>query len=151
MVPVPAVHVSESSGEEVAFIQQTLFVRGAGGFGGRARSELARPCAEPPRRPPDATLSVATSSDQAALYRLNGDLNPLHIDPEFAALGGQSRPILHGLCGLGASVRAVLDLHSTDQAPADLTKVKVSVADESWAPRSECVARALPRLCVRQS
>ncbi|KAF0290771.1 Peroxisomal multifunctional enzyme type 2 [Amphibalanus amphitrite] len=120
------VHAADSSGDEVAFIQQSLFVRGAGGFGGHARSQVARPCAEVPPRAPDATLSVSTNRDQAALYRLNGDLNPLHIDPEFAALGGQSRPILHGLCGLGASVHAVLEHYSTDrEEPAQLNKVKV--------------------------
>ena len=112
----------------MAFIQQTLFIRGAGGFGGRSRSELTTPCAAAPERPPDATLSVTTGGDQAALYRLNGDHNPLHIDPEFAALGGQTRPILHGLCALGAAVHAVLERHSTDRRPAQLGKVKVSRA-----------------------
>jgi len=117
------VHASDDSGAEVAYLQVTLFVRGAGGFGGHSRSKLATPCATIPSRAPEQTFSYTTGTDQAALYRLSGDLNPLHIDPDFAALGGQSRPILHGLCGLGASVHQLMS-HYTPEQPERLAKVK---------------------------
>jgi acyl dehydratase len=62
----------------------------------------------PPERPPDHEVTYQTSPDQALLYRLNGDRNPLHSDPEFARAGGFDRPILHGLCTYGFTGRALL-------------------------------------------
>ncbi|XP_037073219.1 LOW QUALITY PROTEIN: peroxisomal multifunctional enzyme type 2-like, partial [Pollicipes pollicipes] len=117
------VRASDEVGDEVAYVQVTIFLRGAGGFGGHARSEHTTACAIVPDRAPDATLPYSTCTDQAALYRLCGDRNPLHIDPDFAALGGQERPILHGLCGLGVSVHAILARYASDQ-PEALVKVK---------------------------
>ncbi|MCH7718652.1 MAG: MaoC family dehydratase, partial [Chloroflexi bacterium] len=61
-----------------------------------------------PERAPDHTIEYKTSPDQAAIYRLSGDRNPLHIDPAFAKMGGFDRPILHGLCTFGHVGRAVL-------------------------------------------
>ncbi|MDZ4277501.1 MAG: MaoC/PaaZ C-terminal domain-containing protein [Dehalococcoidia bacterium] len=85
----------------------SLFVRGEGGFGGE-RGPSASGKNVPAERSPDHTVEYKTSPDQAALYRLSGDRNPLHIDPEFAKLGGFDRPILHGLCTFGFAGRAVL-------------------------------------------
>jgi acyl dehydratase len=62
----------------------------------------------PPEREPDHQVTYQTSPDQALIYRLSGDRNPLHSDPSFAAMGGFDRPILHGLCSYGFTGRALL-------------------------------------------
>jgi acyl dehydratase len=83
-----------------------LFIRGAGGFGGeRGKSRAGEPL---PPRPPDAIVTCPTRPDQALLYRLSGDRNPLHSDPGFARRAGFDRPILHGLCTFGFTGRALL-------------------------------------------
>jgi acyl dehydratase len=84
-----------------------IFVRGEGGWGGE-RGPSAR--LAPPDGPPDHTLGLPLREDQALLYRLNGDGNPLHADPEFAARAGFDRPILHGLCTYGATLKTVVDV-----------------------------------------
>ncbi|MEU7637588.1 MULTISPECIES: MaoC/PaaZ C-terminal domain-containing protein [unclassified Streptomyces] len=83
-----------------------IFVRGEGGFGGE-RGPSVR--GELPDRAPDLTTERLVRADQALLYRLSGDWNPLHADPEFAALAGFDRPILHGLCSYGVTLKAVVD------------------------------------------
>ncbi len=83
-----------------------IFVRGEGGFGGE-RGPSSR--LEAPDRAPDHTVERAIREDQALLYRLSGDWNPLHADPEFAKLAGFDRPILHGLCTYGVALKAVVD------------------------------------------
>ena len=100
------------SGEPAFTTRSALFIRGAGGFGGPrnpegdAESDLA---AEPlPERDPDQIVSYPTRTDQALLYRLSGDRNPLHSDPSFAQRAGFEKPILHGLCTYGFTGRALL-------------------------------------------
>ncbi|XP_013136954.1 PREDICTED: peroxisomal multifunctional enzyme type 2, partial [Papilio polytes] len=88
--------------------QQHIFVLGQGGFNGPRNSSKAVNVAAAPKRAPDAVVEQKTSEDQAALYRLSGDLNPLHIDPNVATAAGHQKPILHGLASLGFSVRHVL-------------------------------------------
>jgi acyl dehydratase len=83
-----------------------IFVRGEGGFGGE-RGESVR--IELPARGPDAQREIPVRHDQALLYRLSGDWNPLHADPDFAKLAGFDRPILHGLCSYGVTLKAVVD------------------------------------------
>jgi acyl dehydratase len=89
-----------------------LFIRGEGGFGGPRGPEgdpESALAAEPlPSREPDETVTYSTRSDQALLYRLSGDRNPLHSDPTFAKRAGFDRPILHGLCTYGFTGRALL-------------------------------------------
>ncbi len=83
-----------------------IFVRGEGGFGGE-RGPSAR--TEQPTRAPDTEELRQVREDQALLYRLSGDWNPLHADPDFAKLAGFDRPILHGLCSYGMTLKAVVD------------------------------------------
>lgn len=85
----------------------TLFVRGAGGFGGERGPSTTGKNA-PPERAPDHVVEDVTRKEQAAVYRLSGDRNPLHIDPEFATMAGFDTPFLHGLCTYGFVGRAVL-------------------------------------------
>lgn len=91
----------------VAETLTTIVVRGAGGFGGATGERPAAP--QIPEREPDARVADATREDQALLYRLSGDRNPLHSDPWFAQnLAGFPKPILHGLCTYGFAGRALL-------------------------------------------
>jgi len=81
------------------------FFRGIGGFGGdRGPSGSINP----PNRPPDAVQPEKTSEYQTHIYRLSGDYNPLHIDPNIASIVGFEKPIMHGLCTYGMACRAVL-------------------------------------------
>ncbi len=97
---------TRQEGELVCETEWVIIFRLDGGFGG------PRPPASPkfraPGRDPDFTVTAPTVREQAALYRLNGDLNPLHIDPEISAKAGFETPILHGLCTFGYVGRAVL-------------------------------------------
>jgi acyl dehydratase len=98
---------SARAGEPAFKVRMGAFIRGEGGFGTSRGPDLpARVSA--PDRPADKELTYATRSDQALLYRLSGDRNPLHSDPAFAALAGFPKPILHGLCTYGVTGRALL-------------------------------------------
>lgn len=83
-----------------------LFVRGEGGFGVKAPPE---PVWDLPARPPDEVLTAVVRPEQALLYRLSGDRNPLHSDPTAARRSGFERPILHGLCTFGMTTRVLVD------------------------------------------
>ncbi len=91
----------------LAETESGVFYVGEGGFGGDPgpKAEVLEP---PAGTRPDFTVSHFIPENQAALYRLNGDFNPLHVDPDFAKTGGFPRPILHGLCTYGYAVRAIL-------------------------------------------
>jgi acyl dehydratase len=107
-----AVVVTESrstlvdTGEPLFDSRMSAFIRGEGGWGGERGP--SGPQHVPPETAPTTEISYHTRTDQALLYRLNGDRNPLHSDPSFAALGGFDRPILHGLCTYGFTGRALL-------------------------------------------
>jgi acyl dehydratase len=95
-----------ATGETIATLQSTSFLRGDGGFGGPTG-----PTPEPhelPKRAPDAMFEQKTLPQQALIYRLSGDYNPLHAEPEVATHAGFRQPILHGLCSLGVAGHAIL-------------------------------------------
>lgn len=92
--------------QPLATIRTTSFARAEGGFGGPQDGQPT-PHA-PPTRAPDKTVNIPTTPGQALVYRLSGDLNPLHADPETAVAAGFEQPILHGLCTFAICCRAVL-------------------------------------------
>ena len=104
-----------TTGKLLAVTRSTTFLRGDGGFGG-PMGLVAAPHTMP-ERAPDVTIDLNTRPEQALLYRLNGDDNPLHADPALAAKAGFPRPILHGLCTFGvvghALLRGLLDYDAT--------------------------------------
>jgi acyl dehydratase len=98
---------SGPTGDPIFTNRFTIFARGEGGFGGDPDSPA--PGNNPPDREPDAVAESPTMSHQALIYRLSGDKNPLHADPDFAKLGGFDTPILHGLCTFGIVCKAAVD------------------------------------------
>jgi acyl dehydratase len=96
----------KASGEKLVTLTSSTFARADGGFGGP--SDGGPTPHEVPTRAPDAVCELPTRPDQALIYRLSGDRNPLHADPGFAKAAGFERPILHGLCTYGVTARAVL-------------------------------------------
>jgi len=97
-----------------ATLRSTLFCRADGGFGGPV-TESPKPHPVPEREP-DGKLAIKTLRQAALIYRLSGDVNPLHCDPEVAAAAGFREPILHGLCTFGTAVRSALDTAGVDPA-----------------------------------
>ena len=97
---------SEKGGDKLFTNRFSIFARGEGGFGGESGPRAGNAA---PEREPDLVVDSPTVSHQALLYRLSGDKNPLHADPEFAKLGGFDTPILHGLCSFGVVCKAVVD------------------------------------------
>ena len=100
------VTTSERGGDPLFTNRFSLFLRGEGGFGGESGPKAGN---QPPEREPDHVVESPTLPQQALLYRLCGDKNPLHADPEFAKMGGFDTPILHGLCSFGVVCKAAVD------------------------------------------
>ena len=110
--------------------EMTAFIRGAGGWGGERG-----PSAEinvPPAREPDIVVEDAIPDNQALLYRLSGDWNPLHVDPGMAKAFGFERPILHGLCTFGYAGRRVLERFAPEGNPDFFKSIKVRFADNVY-------------------
>ena len=102
--------------DPAALLVSSLFCRGDGGCGGSSVPSVPRP--ERPDGQPDATVSLVIQPNLALLYRLSGDMNPLHADPAVAAAAGFRAPILHGLSSFGLALRAAIE--GIDLAPASL-------------------------------
>lgn len=107
------------SGDKLCTLQSTIFARGDGGFGG-PREGAPEPH-KLPERQPDMTVETDTRPDQALLYRLSGDRNPLHSDPDFAKAAGFPKPILHGLCTYGTTCRAIISSPICNYDPTLIT------------------------------
>jgi len=101
---------NKATGEVVFENHSTVFIRGSGGFGGK-KTGIDRGAAtaanKPPSRKADKVVEEKTEERQAAIYRLSGDYNPLHVDPAFASVGGFPKPILHGLCSFGIAGKQI--------------------------------------------
>lgn len=105
LVTSESVAVDPDTGEPLIASRSAVFIRGEGGFDGDRGPRESWP---EPDRAPDHQVTYPTRPEQALLYRLSGDRNPLHSDPAFAAKAGFERPILHGLCTYGVTGRALL-------------------------------------------
>ena len=105
LVVTESAAVDAGTGEPLVTTRGSVFIRGEGGFGGDRgpAQDWAMPSGAP-----DEQVTYRTRPDQALLYRLTGDRNPLHSDPKFAARGGFPQPILHGMCTYGYTGRALL-------------------------------------------
>ncbi|SNC62778.1 Acyl dehydratase [Marinobacter sp. es.048] len=136
--------------ERVSLVTSTYFLRGDGGQGGTI-TEGPVPH-RIPDRPADQSLSLTTLPQAALIYRLSGDYNPVHADPQLAAKAGFERPILHGLCTLGVATRAVLQQYA-DNDPARLRSLQLrfsapvypgeTIVTEFWREGDEVSFRSL--------
>jgi 3-hydroxyacyl-CoA dehydrogenase/3a,7a,12a-trihydroxy-5b-cholest-24-enoyl-CoA hydratase len=123
---VQGITTTDEAGTELAYNEVGTFVRGAGGWGGDRG-----PNAEvnvPPNRAPDAVVEQKTDPNQALVYRLSGDWNPLHVDPTFAKNFGFERPILHGLCTYGFAGRHVVSKFAPNGDPRYFKSIKARFA-----------------------
>jgi acyl dehydratase len=106
--------IRDAQGDLLVTVRNGSFLRGDGGQGGSSEPQpRPRPL---PDRPADDVITLTTADNLALIYRLSGDYNPLHIDPEVAKAGGFDRPILHGLATFGVAGRAVLAALCSNQA-----------------------------------
>jgi acyl dehydratase len=120
--------VDEASGRRIALVEAVAFLRGNGGFsryGGG--DEPAPPSLSTPDTPPDAVLDLPTRPEAALLYRLSGDLNPLHVDPAVAGKAGFARPILHGLATYGVACHGIVRSFC-DNDPTQLKSIRTRMS-----------------------
>ena len=96
------------TGEVLVRVLRTLMIRGVGGYGYKGGVHAVK-YPDIPKRAPDHIVESKSDANQALLYRLNGDLNPLHVDPDMAALGGFDKPIIHGLCSSAFTGRVIYE------------------------------------------
>jgi acyl dehydratase len=110
-----------ANGDLLATMSVAAFLRGDGGFGGKSEG-APKPRPVPAERKPDHVIPMNTARNQALIYRLSGDYNPLHSDPDIAASAGFNRPVLHGLCHYGMAGRALIKTLCGDD-PSRLTRL----------------------------
>jgi acyl dehydratase len=125
--------IDQASGETVAESRNVTFLRGDGGFSEVSGVSDSGPEPLPgvPERAADIEVSYATRTETALIYRLSGDVNPLHADPNIAAQAGFDRPILHGLCTYGMGARAVIE-EVLDHDAARLKRLAVRFTSPVW-------------------
>ena len=128
LVVTENVAVDAATGEPLATTRSSAFIRGEGDFGGERGTDAAW---DRPDREPDHQVTYQTRPEQALVYRLSGDRNPLHVDPKFAARGGFDRPILHGLCTYGVTGRALLHV-LCDSEPARFRSMSGRFSRPVW-------------------
>jgi 3-hydroxyacyl-CoA dehydrogenase/3a,7a,12a-trihydroxy-5b-cholest-24-enoyl-CoA hydratase len=129
-VIVTEVSTTDETGEVLIYNEITSVIRGAGGWGGdRGPTTELNPA---PERAPDATITEKIGDSQALLYRLSGDWNPLHADPNFATAFGFPKPILHGLCTFGYAGRHVIKSFAKDADPRYFKSIKVRFAESVY-------------------
>jgi acyl dehydratase len=140
----------DEAGKLVAETSASMLFRGEGGFGGEPPPKVPPPVEKPKEAPPTFSIEETSSPEQALLYRLSGDYNPLHADPDFArAVGFDQGPILHGLCTFGFMVRHV----ARAVCGGDATRVRAfdaqfrrpvwpgeTIVTEGWHVRPDAVA-----------
>jgi acyl dehydratase len=145
--------VSDPAGAPLWTTSSAIFARGEGGFGGHRGPSTA---VEVPDRDPDRVIETPTLPQQALLYRLCGDRNPLHADPAFAAAAGFERPILHGLCTYGMVCKSVVDSMLDGDVgrvasfatrfagvvfPGETLRIRVWATDDGYAVTASAVER----------
>ncbi|ORY00487.1 NAD(P)-binding protein [Basidiobolus meristosporus CBS 931.73] len=120
VVVVFHVETVDETGDVVFENESSVFIRGVKGVGSKHAKDRGAATAsnEPPNRKPDVVIQEKTNESQAALYRLSGDLNPLHIDPEMSAIGGFDVPILHGLATFGIASKHIFKKYGNGKADA---------------------------------
>ena len=123
----------QEGGEKIAESRNLTFLRGDGGFSASSGASDPAPAPLPavPERVADLEVSYATLPQAALIYRLSGDYNPLHADPDFSARAGFERPILHGLCTYGMAARAVIE-RVLDFDAARLRRIAVRFTSPVW-------------------
>lgn len=143
--------LTDASGAKVAELSEVWVLREAGGFGGE-RALSGPPPVVVPDTPAPYSLDLPTSLQQALIYRLSGDRNPLHVEAETARIGGFDRPVLHGLSSLGLVARALVHLNCAGD-PRRLSSISArftspvfpgeTIRTESWQDGDEIVFRAI--------
>lgn len=141
---------TDENGQLIAVAIGGSFLRGVTGFESKG-APLPPRVTPPSNTAPDAVVEEATAGEQALLYRLSGDYNTLHADPEIAQAVGFDRPILHGLCTFGHAARAVLRSGLVPEGgdPALLRSVTVRVVCVCWAGELWCLFFFFPNVCMR--
>ncbi|TPX59330.1 hypothetical protein PhCBS80983_g02516 [Powellomyces hirtus] len=124
-VVVMGTETKDAEGNVVYYNEFSNFIRGVKGVGNKSGKERGAATAlnEAPKRAPDAVVTEKTTENQAALYRLSGDYNPLHIDPNMSSIGGFEVPILHGLCSFGIAGKHVAKQYANSD-PAKIKNIK---------------------------
>lgn len=159
LIVMEIVSVDQATGQPLFTNRSSIFVRGEGGFGGEGGPPTS---SKIPDREPDFLVESPTLPQQALLYRMSsGDLNPLHADPGFAMFAGFERPILHGLCTYGISLKATVDVALDHQSevvtrydarfsgvvyPGETVLTRIWQGDGGLALEATTIERGLPVL-----